>query len=68
MGPNKTDDVLLVHDVAEEQDRLDDDEDCKMNGGQAGRHGRDLGALHNLLSRILCVKNKLSQLYCDPFY
>lgn len=29
----KTDDVLLVHDVAEEQDRLDDDEDCKMNGG-----------------------------------
>ena len=25
--------VLLVHDVAEEQDRLDDDEDYKMNGG-----------------------------------
>lgn len=27
------DNVLLVHDVAEEQDWLDDDEDCKMNGG-----------------------------------
>ena len=30
--PNKID-VLLVHDVAQEQDRLDDDEDYKMNGG-----------------------------------
>ena len=29
--PNKNGDVLLVHDVAEEQDRLDDDEDYKMN-------------------------------------
>lgn len=25
--------VLLVHDVAEKQDRLDDDKDYEMNGG-----------------------------------
>lgn len=30
---NQIKDVLLVHDVAEKQDRLDDDEDYEMNGG-----------------------------------
>lgn len=49
-------DVLLVHDVAEEQHRLDHDEDCKMNGGQAGRHQGKLGALHRLLGRVLRAK------------
>lgn len=29
----QTKDLLLVHDVAEEQDWLDDDEDYEMNGG-----------------------------------
>lgn len=49
-------DVLLVHDVAEEQHRLDHDEDCKMNGGQAGRHRGNLGALNRLLGRVLRAK------------
>lgn len=46
-------DALLVHDVAEEEHRLDHDEDCEMHGGQARRHRGNLGALHHLLCRIL---------------
>lgn len=46
-------DALLVHDVAEEQHRLNHDEDCEMHGGQAGRHRGNLGALDRLLCRIL---------------
>lgn len=45
--------ALLVHDVAEEEHRLDHDEDCEMHGGQARRHRGNLGALHHLLCRIL---------------
>lgn len=45
--------VSLVHDVTEKQDRLDDDKDYEMNGGQAGGHGGQLRALRRLLGWIL---------------
>lgn len=33
MQPKLPLDILLVHDVAEEQDWLDHNKDCKMNSG-----------------------------------
>lgn len=52
---------LLVHDVAEEQHRLNHDEDCEVHGGQAGRHGGNFGALHRLLCRILQAEDNCGQ-------
>lgn len=52
--------ALLVHDVAEEEHRLNHDEDCEMHGGQARRHRGNLGALDRLLCGILQVDHNQS--------
>lgn len=54
-------DVLLVHDVAEEEHRLDHDEDGEMHSGQAGGHRGNVRALHCLLRRVLQADEKWGQ-------
>ena len=44
---------LLVHDVAEEQDGLDDHEDDEVERGQTGRNRREVWTLEHLLCRVL---------------